>query len=62
MAHGNKKYFFEELKQSGDTIMVKPINIYSLKNQIKLYVKKVDPNLEYSFEEQKGGKILIIRK
>lgn len=61
MAHGNKKYFFEELKTEGDTILVKPVNIYSLRNQIKLYKKSSDPELEYTIEEQRGGKVLITR-
>jgi len=66
MAHGNKKYFFEELKQPGDTILAKPnpsqvrVNVYSLKNQIKNFFKFNEP-FEYEFEEHKNGTVTIKR-
>ncbi len=46
MAHGNKKYYFEELKAKDDTLLVKPnkgqviVNIYSVTNQLKKYQKE----------------------
>ena len=67
MAHGNKKYFFEELKQPGDTILAKPnpkqirVNTYSLRNQIKLFFKENNENFEYEFEEHKNGTVTIKR-
>jgi len=61
MAHGNKKYFFEELKKRGDTITVKSANIYSLTNQIKLYKKINDPALEYKIEPSGDGEFTILR-
>lgn len=61
MIHGNKKYFFNELAKAADTLLVTPKNIYSLKNQAKLYIKETDPNIKFDYEEQKGGKVLITR-
>lgn len=61
MAHGNKKYFFEELKKRGDTIIVKSANIYSLTNQIKSYKKINDPALEYKIEPSGDGEFIILR-
>jgi len=61
MAHGNKKYFFEELKKRGDMITVKCANIYSLTNQIKLYKKINDPALEYKIEPNGNGEFTILR-
>lgn len=61
MNHGNKKYFFERLQKTGDTILVEPKNIYSLKNQIKIYKRDVDPSLLYAISEQRGGKVLVTR-
>ncbi len=61
MNHGNKKYFFEKLQKAGDTILVEPKNIYSLKNQLKLYKRDQDPSLEYDITEQRGGKVLVTR-
>ena len=61
MAHGNKKYFFEQLVKRGDLITVRPANIYSLKNQIKLYKKLDDPGLEYDIKDLQNGEYEIIR-
>lgn len=67
MAHGNKKYFFEELKQAGDAQLIKPapkqtrVNVYSLKNQIKLYQKDNGVSFEYSIEEHKNGNATLSR-
>lgn len=66
MAHGNKKYFFEDLKVKGDTLLAKPspkqirVNVYSLKNQIKLYQKEAD-KFEFTIDEHKNGNATITR-
>ncbi len=69
MIHGNKIYFFEDLKQAGDTLTIKPrknqirVNVYSLKNQLKLYSKEAKTEFEnYLVEEQKNGNVLITLK
>lgn len=61
MAHGNKKYFFEELKKRGDMITVRSANIYSLTNQIKLYKKSTDPGLEFKIEQSGDGEFTVLR-
>lgn len=61
MAHGNKKYFFEELRKRGDTITVKATNIYSLRNQAKLYKKLEDPGLEFDIITLENGLFTVIR-
>jgi len=40
MNHGNKKYNFEALVNPGDTIVVKPANIYSMKQHLRLFAKE----------------------
>ena len=65
--HGNKKFFFEELKNIGDKITcypnngLKKINTYSLTNQIKKYMKEENINFEYDFIEHRNGSVTIIK-
>lgn len=61
MIHGNKKYFFEKLENIGDEIIVEPKNIYSLKNQARLYIKETNPAMKFDFQDHKGGKISVRR-
>lgn len=67
MAHGNKRYFFEELKEDGDTFLAKPtpgmvrINIYSLKAQIERYKRETSQLFNYKFDEHKNGSVTITR-
>lgn len=61
MVHGNKKYFFDKLEKIGDEIIVEPKNIYSLKNQARLYIKETDETMKFDFEDHKGGKVSVKR-
>lgn len=60
MIHGNKKYFFDELKKIGDEIIVDPKNIYSLKNQARLYIKETNPDMVFDYL-QRGSKVAVVR-
>ncbi len=64
MKQGNKKYNFEDLVNPGDSITVKPANIYSLKNSLRRYSKENDIDYKKSFEfsDEKAGNVLITRK
>lgn len=61
MTHGNKKYFFDKLKEVGDSMVVEPKNIYSLKNQAKLFIKENNPSIKFDYQDQRGGKVLVTR-
>lgn len=63
MQHGNKKYNFEDLKKRGDIISVKPANIYSLKNSLRLYAKEnnIDYAKAFAFEDGINGMVEIKR-
>lgn len=66
MAHGNKKYFFENLKSKGDTLLVKPnkgkqiVNVYSVTNQIKKYQSENEV-FEFEIDLHKNGNATITR-
>ena len=60
MVHGNKKYFFDSLKNVGDEIVVEPKNIYSLKNQARLYIKETDPSMIFDYQAR-GNKVVVLR-
>ncbi len=62
MAHGNKKYNFEDLKKSGDTIVVNTANNYSLKNALRKYStsNKLDYKI-FKVEDKPAGDTLIER-
>ena len=68
MAHGNKKFFFEDLKQSGDRILCSPnkgskrINPYSSANQLRKYFIESNEKFEYDTVEHRNGSITVIRK
>jgi hypothetical protein len=67
MQHGNKKYNFEALQSPGDTITVKPANIYSLKNSMRIFFKPADAIKfriadHFVIDEMKGGNVQITRK
>lgn len=60
--HGNNKYRFEELNNSGDKIIVKTANIYSLKASFRKFKKKSEShNFDVSFNEYTNGKVEIVR-
>lgn len=67
MTHGNKKYFFEQLVKSGDTLTIKPpvgrirVNTVSLKQQMKSYQKE-NCVFEYDIEEHRNGSVTLLRK
>lgn len=66
MAHGNKKYFFEELKAKGDTLLIKPnknqsiVNVYSVTSQIKVYQKEAG-EFKFDIDLNKNGSATIYR-
>ena len=62
MIHGNKKYEFEKLENPGDTYLVKPTNIYSLKSAMRVYFGAgISISKTFKFEDERGGNVLITR-
>jgi len=63
MQHGNKKYNFEDLQKVGDEIIVKPANIYSLKNSLRLYskVNDIEYPKSFRFDDETQGLVKITR-
>lgn len=55
MAHGNKKYNFEDLKSKGDAIIVKSANIYSTKNHLRIYSKENELEWPATFNVSQSG-------
>ena len=63
MKHGNQKYDFSPLQNTGGSITVKPSNIYSLKSAMRQYFgsgTSIKDN--FTFEEQIEGDITVTRK
>lgn len=66
MAHGNKKYFFEQLQSNGDSITIKPnkgkqiVNTYSVANQLRKYQNE-NTSFEFNIELHKNGNATITR-
>lgn len=61
MEHGNKKYNLEQLQKAGDTIIVKPANIYSLKNQMRKFFGSHNFTKKFSFEGLPDGFVLVTK-
>lgn len=63
MAHGNKKYNFEDLQKPGDCITVKSANIYSTKNYLREYSKEANIKWPEGFNvtQQALGEVKIER-
>ncbi len=63
MAHGNKKYNFEDLKKKGDKITVNTANNYSLKNALRNYssANSLDFRSTFLVEDKPAGNVQIER-